>query len=54
MKQFYNNNLDSTGGKYNNPYTLIQKAGKTIKSKKSRRSKKSKKNKKRRKNKINY
>jgi hypothetical protein len=26
---FYNNNLDYTVGKYNNPYLLIQKAGKT-------------------------
>ena len=25
---FYNDNLDFTGNKYNNPYALIQKAGK--------------------------
>jgi hypothetical protein len=25
--KFYNNNLDYTVGKYNNPYSLIQKAG---------------------------
>ena len=25
--KFYNDNLDFTGSKYNNPYALIQKAG---------------------------
>ena len=40
MKGFYNNNLDYTVGKYNNPYLLIQKAGKTRKIKRSKRSKK--------------
>jgi hypothetical protein len=33
--KFYNDNLDYTGNKYNNPYALIQKAGK--KKSKSRR-----------------
>lgn len=28
MGFFYNNNLDFTGDKFNNPYALIQKAGK--------------------------
>ncbi len=43
MKGFYNNNLDYTVGKYNNPYLLIQKAGKTRKIKRSKKSRKSRK-----------
>ena len=31
--KFYNNNLDFTGSKYNNPYALIQQAGKRKKNK---------------------
>jgi hypothetical protein len=55
---FYNGkNLDFTGNKFNNPYTLIQKAGrkrkgKTIK-RKTRRGKKSKKTRKHRNKKDN-
>lgn len=33
--KFYNNNLDFTGSKYNNPYALIQKAGKSKRRKNS-------------------
>lgn len=40
---FYNDNLDFTGNKYNNPYALIQKAGKrrrkTVRRRSSRSSK---------------
>ena len=48
--KFYNDNLDFTGNKYNNPYALIQQAGKkTNKRSKSRKSnKRSKSNKSRR------
>ena len=37
--KFYNDNLDFTGNKYNNPYALIQQAGKKTRSNKSRRNK---------------
>lgn len=37
-KAFVNNNLDYTVGKNNNPYLLIQKAGRTKKSRKMRKS----------------
>jgi hypothetical protein len=40
---FYNDNLDFTGNKYNNPYALIQKAGK-IRSMRRKRSSKRRKN----------
>ena len=44
--KFYNDNLDFTGNKYNNPYALIQQAGKKTRRKKS--NKRSKNNKSRR------
>lgn len=43
--KFYNDNLDYTGHKYNNPYGLIQKAGTKRRTRRTRRMSKSRKTK---------
>ena len=51
--KFYNDNLDFTGNKYNNPYALIQQAGKKTRRNKSRRNKR-RRNKSRRYKRLRY
>jgi len=53
--KFYNDNLDFTGNKYNNPYALVQQAGKknNKRSKSRKNNKRSKSNKSNKRNKTN-